>query len=470
MRATVFSLIALVVLLAPSATPASSQTLDAIRLPELSDDTAIVLLQAEPFCCQKKYFWTTLVDVGILLVLPHYFNRYVADDSTAVLSLDSWERNIKQGAEWDTDAFKTNMFAHPYHGNTYFNSARSNGYNFWESAAFAWGGSFLWEFFGENNRPAINDWVATAVGGIALGEMLNRSSRMLWDNSATGTGRTLRELGGFLLNPMGGSNRLFRGEMTRIGPNPEDRFPSAVRTFLTLGARRVAEGTLSDGTTGGYFSADIGYGNPFEEYEKPFDSFLLSLQINGRAEKERLGRLQVEGVLYGTELKRSQSARHIFRLTQHFDYVNNETLETGGSSVSGNFMSQFRLSDSWGLVTKVEPSVLILWGVDSEYADFTLRDYDFGSGAGLRLSAAANHGNTQIFRAFYIFLWQHTLNGAAGDHLLQYLGVRGAVPLHKNFGVGAEYVLSVRDSKFRDFPDVFRRNPQFRLFGAVYLD
>jgi hypothetical protein len=475
MRAIVTSVIGLTLLGLGYAVPAAGQTLDDLRFVVREDTTldattSYALQQAQPFCCQKKYFWPTMGEIGLLLVIPHYFNRWVADDSTAVLSLDSWEQNIEQGFEWDRDNFRTNMFMHPYHGNVYFNSARSNGYNFWESSAFAWGGSFLWEFFGENNRPAINDWVATAMGGIALGEMLNRTSRMLWDNSATGSGRTWRELGGLLLNPMGGANRLFRGEMTRVGPNPPDRFPGHVRSFLALGARRIAEEDLSKGTTGGFFSTDISYGDPFEEYEKPYDSFLLSFQINGKTEKQSLGRLQVEGVLYGTELKRSTKAQHVFHFTQHFDYVNNKTLETGGSSVSANFMSDFQLSERWDLVTKVEPSALIIWGIDSEFSDFTRRNYDFGSGAGLRLFAAANHDDRQLFHFFYYFFWQHTLNGAAGDHLLQYFGLRAAVPLYREFGVGAEYILSTRDSRFRDFPDVFRRNPQFRLFGAVFLD
>ena len=136
----------------------------------------------------------------VILILPWYFNRHVADDSTATMSFDAWKRNVVQGMEWDADAFQTNMWAHPYHGNVYFNAARSNGYNFWQSSAWAWGGSFLWEMFGENNRPAINDWAATAIGGIALGESLNRMSRLIWDNSATGFSRTLREFGGFLVN------------------------------------------------------------------------------------------------------------------------------------------------------------------------------------------------------------------------------------------------------------------------------
>ena len=138
----------------------------------------------------------------------------------------------------------------------YFNSARHNGYDFWQSAAWSWGGSFLWETFGENNRPAINDWASTAIGGIGLGETLHRFSLMVWDNSATGFGRTMRELGGFLVNPLGGFNRLVRGEWTKVGPNPTDRFPTSSRGDVRLGYRWIGEGGRSEPSAGGYFSFD----------------------------------------------------------------------------------------------------------------------------------------------------------------------------------------------------------------------
>lgn len=51
--------------------------------------------------------------------------------------------NLNTGFVWDNDVFIMNMFAHPYHGNLYFNVARSNGMNFWESAPNALGGSLM---------------------------------------------------------------------------------------------------------------------------------------------------------------------------------------------------------------------------------------------------------------------------------------------------------------------------------------
>jgi hypothetical protein len=418
------------------------------------------------FCCDRRYVWATLGEVGILLVVPWYFNRHVADDSTAVLSFDSWKRNIVQGMEWDADAFQTNMWAHPYHGNVYFNAARSNGYNFWQSSAWAWGGSFLWETFGENNRPAINDWAATAIGGIALGESLNRMSRLIWDNSATGFGRTMREFGGFLVNPLGGFSRLVRGEWTKVGANPEDRFPTRSAGDLVLGFRSVGEGGQADASSGGFFAFDYQYGNAFEDFDHPYDAFRFYIQMNGSNEEQSIGQAHLTGSLYGTELKRTEKADHVFHLAQHFDYVNIRSLETGGSSLSATFLSRWKVSDKWSILARAEPSALLIWGVNSEYPDFTRRSYDFGSGAGLRLGGQLRKGKWDILDLRYSFFWQHTLNGGVGDHLLHFLSAHARVPIYKAFDIGVTGYYSIRDSYYRDFPDVFRRFPEFRAYAT----
>ena len=169
-------------------------------------------------------------------------------------------------------------------------------------------------------------------------------------------------------------------------------------------------------------------------------------------------------------MKRTEKADHVFHFAQHFDYVNIETLETGGSSLSAPFLSRWELSESWNLHTRFEPSALLIWGVNSEYSDFTLRDYDFGSGAGLRAHVTLRNSSGANLGLSYLFFWQHTLNGAVGDHLLQLGGIRGFVPLYRKFGIGATWFLNVRDSYYRDYPDVFRRNPEFRIFGAYSIE
>ena len=96
------------------------------------------------------------------------FDRYIRKADFAYINGRTIKDNLKHGFVWDNDAMGTNMFMHPYHGSLYFNSARSNGYNFWQSGLFAFGGSFMWEMFMENEYPSTNDIIATPIGGMAL--------------------------------------------------------------------------------------------------------------------------------------------------------------------------------------------------------------------------------------------------------------------------------------------------------------
>ena len=57
----------------------------------------------------------------------------------------------------------------------------------------------MWEVAAEVEPPAINDLIATTIGGIALGEMTHRLSSLVLDDSKRGFGRFTRELLGTLI-------------------------------------------------------------------------------------------------------------------------------------------------------------------------------------------------------------------------------------------------------------------------------
>ena len=232
-----------------------------------------------------KNGWLAAGEAAGLNVLIWSFNRFVREGGTNPgfrIGFDSWQENINNGFEWDDNSFSTNQWAHPYHGNLYFNAARSNGFGYWGSLPFAFGGSFMWEYFMENHHPAYNDWIATSIGGAAIGESTHRLSALIWDNTARGSGRTWREIGGFLVNPMGGLNRLIFGQTNKIYANPEEKYPMALRSNVEFGARTIGEEKLTNAdTTRAYFRADFTYGNPFEgDIEKPFETFDFGVQVN----------------------------------------------------------------------------------------------------------------------------------------------------------------------------------------------
>ena len=65
------------------------------------------------------------------------FDRFLMNEDFAKINGHTIKQNFKTGPVWDTDKFSTNLVAHPYHGSLYFNAARSNGLNFWQSIPFA---------------------------------------------------------------------------------------------------------------------------------------------------------------------------------------------------------------------------------------------------------------------------------------------------------------------------------------------
>ena len=99
---------------------------------------------------QPRRPWKAALETFGLNMLVWSFDRYIVKEDWAYINGHTIKSNFKKGPVWDTDQFTTNLFSHPYHGSLYFNAARSNGMNFWQSAPFAAGGSLMWEFFMEN--------------------------------------------------------------------------------------------------------------------------------------------------------------------------------------------------------------------------------------------------------------------------------------------------------------------------------
>ena len=258
----------------------------------------------------EKRFWAAAGEVALFNVLPWSFNRYISDSEFAHISTHTVSANFEAGFGYDRDHFKTDQSSHPYHGSLFFNSARTNGFGYWESGAFAFAGSFLWETLMEREPPAINDLVNTTMGGMTRGEIQYRLANMVLDNTASGSDRFWREVGGALLNPVGSFNRLLRGEMNSDFPNPSDRFPSSFVMTGDVGYRHIdGEAAHPDQ---GIATLTIGYGDPFAgEIKRPFDTFRASLDMNMPG-GTLISRIEERGILKGWELtEAAELNRHI---------------------------------------------------------------------------------------------------------------------------------------------------------------
>ena len=74
----------------------------------------------------ERRFWIAAAEFVTVQFIPFALAKWGRtwdnpEDNWANVSLETWWRNISYGWEYDGDAFLTNYFAHPYHGNLYFN-------------------------------------------------------------------------------------------------------------------------------------------------------------------------------------------------------------------------------------------------------------------------------------------------------------------------------------------------------------
>ena len=175
----------------------------------------------------RAFFQTTMINVF------YEAANLIRGQDTAKITPKTWWDNMAQGWVWDLDDFVVNQVGHPYQGNNYFTSGRSNGLSFYESAALTAFGSSTWEYFGETNLASVNDFINTTLGGIALGEMFYRAAWLVRDTRATGRGRLWREIGATVLDPVTGYNRFRTGDATRVYDKPADMVPSTLAGFAS---------------------------------------------------------------------------------------------------------------------------------------------------------------------------------------------------------------------------------------------
>ena len=437
----------------------------------------------------RRNFWLASGEVFGVNLFVWAYNEYIRGAGFTQVSPRSWVKNIGDGFFYDDNHFNNNQFAHPFHGSMYYSAARSNGFGYWASAPFAIAGSYMWECCGETHAPAINDWIATGIGGVAIGESLYRISGTILDNTATGMERTLREIGGFATNPLRGFNRLVSGRSGKVYENPEkpeDWRALSRSVHISTGLRVLGEektNSLSDSTdVGAFVEVNFRFGSPFaKQRRKPFDFFELNLEGTTN-QNQFLTRLTIRGNLYATDLKRSEKTQHVFVVRQNYDYWNNNAYEFGGQSFSAGVDSRFGLSDKLNLATQVSADFMLMGAVNSDFAFVAdlpdierLREYDYGIGGGGR-ALAYLYGGPDMFRYAaigYRFTYLNTLNGSvvSGSDAYHYIHMgwlQGRLPLGKSFSIGADWFLFLRDSKysFTLFEDTTQRNPQLRVFAT----
>jgi hypothetical protein len=205
-----------------------------------------------------------------------YWRLWGPDSEAAYFTAESIRRNLnpkvwtfEEGQGGDT--FLTNQFIHPYAGALYFASARSNNLNFYWSILSSTFGSVTWEALGETDSPGSSDLINTAVGGIAIGEILHRLYIELDKGGIAG------KIGSFFVSP---TDRI-TAAIRRYGPEKGPR--KITGSSLALGFSWINARFFDDddevtswNKPSAFIGYDLVYGSPYTAHGKtPFEQFDL---------------------------------------------------------------------------------------------------------------------------------------------------------------------------------------------------
>ncbi|MFT3822515.1 MAG: DUF3943 domain-containing protein [Chitinophagaceae bacterium] len=433
-----------------------------------------VFLQVDTFTTKKR-FWRASGELFVCQLIPWSYNYFVRDADFARISFSSIGHNMEPSRwEWDDNSFKTNQFAHPYHGNLYFSSFRSNGYSFWESAPAAFAGSLMWEIAGETHNPAPNDFINTSLGGISLGEITYRLSNSIVDNKQRGFGRQAREVLALLVNPVNGLNRILDGRWGRVHHDRSDSVHIPISAVLDVGMRRFSERSsdfIEKGNNEFFMRLRLQYGKYNAVSRIPFNNFSVLLEA-GASDSASLNMLLVNGALSQWQLPIDKGGQHIASVTMNYDYFKNNSFEYGAQSFNFKVLSDWKKIDKVKINTMLGAGIIVLAAVPDPYLYYGEgRNYDYGPGVSVTGSANVDFNDKVICALNYRGGWFKTVNGNTSSFFLNAVTVETRYQFAKRFSVAAEVGHFTLDGNFAHYDNIFRRYPYIRLsLGCKLFD
>ena len=420
---------------------------------------------------RKSLLIPIVESVGLNLALGG-FNAYVAKSEFAKISFKTIKHNHEMGWATDADALITNMWAHPFHGSIYFNTARSSGYNYWTSWGVAMIGSWQWEFFMENEPPAWNDWIMTSMGGSMIGEIFYRMSNLIIDESLTGSARTWNEIGAGIFNPGRLFNRLIYGRTART--TTEKLYEK--RPFLgelAFGMNNVADGTnFKNAEKNGMFTIDFSYGTLFNKRSgfKPFDFFRWNFALNFGGEQPPIGQFRIYSIITGKATRFDNGSAFLWGIFKNYDFLENNVYQIGSVSIGPGIGYRTPPKKSLQYMGTLNAALAPMGAANSDYSEAykvafldSARTYNMGPGAHIKMENILRWSWGSFFLG-YSFWWIHTWDGAPGDELIGMWSPKLRIRVYKRWFLGLEYLLYHREGKYDDYDNVSMRNNEQRLF------
>ncbi len=257
------------------------------------------------------------------------------------VTAQSIRRNLRGPWVVDDDPFQVNQFMHPYQGSMYHTFARASGLNYWQSTAYTFAGSAMWEVAGETTKPSFNDQIASGIAGSFLGEPLFRMANLLLEKGHGHVGAR-RGLLAAALSPAVGFNRMAFGD--RFDSIFESHDP-AFDVRMQIGASGTSNNrpgpTLSVMKNDTVLDLSMEYGLPGKpgyRYSRPFDYFSLQA-IGSRA--SGLESLMTRGLIAGRDYNAGAGGRGVWGLYGVYDFHSPEIFRVSTTAASLGTSVQF---------------------------------------------------------------------------------------------------------------------------------
>lgn len=375
----------------------------------------------------------------------------------------SIERNFRGRWVVDDDPFKVNQFLHPYQGAMYHGIARSAGLSYWQSIAYSFAGSALWEIAGETTPPSRNDQIASGIAGPFMGEPLFRLADMLL-RSRDGSPGFWRVLGATLISPPSGVNHMLFGDRYQ---SAAPRSTGAVEVHVDLGVAGVVSSTARANSpfqlNRGVAGVSLDYGLPGRAgyaHAHPFDYFSLDATASAAHGVETVS---TRGLIVGNDFN---ATRHsgVWGIYGSYDYLTSEAFRLSTTALSVGTSSQFLTSDRTAIQTT------LLAGVGFSAAQ-TVRgsaapDYHYGVApqglAAAKFIAGQRAALDVTGRAYYV---SDAGSFSSGEHDQVYRGDAAlSVRLFDRHAVSLKYTLQHRRAIVRGFPDLTQTGSTAGIF------
>ncbi len=431
------------------------------------------VLNDDPAYNHRYPLWQPAARVVLTDVVNWALDRYIYNYDWSRIGLSTWKYNIKKGWEWDNDRFGINFIGHPYSGSYYFNVGRANGYNFWQSIPFAIEGSLLWEYFGENTRPSINDIINTPVSGVFLGEIMYRVSSNILDDRTRGGRRLFKELLAGIVDPPRAFNRITQGKMfRRTSKEVYQKEPMDIRLYAGIHKINDKEGSNNKFGTGGtnaILHLQITYGDPFEVIpRKPYDFFRGRIELGYGVNKYLISTINGYGLLAGRTLKEDRLLAGLF---QHFDYWHNNIFEVGAIGLGGGLVSRIQIGRHSAIRSDIHLALVPLAGNNTQYGPDTsnYRFYNFGGGLEGKMEETFRLSNRLSIGFTGYYYWIHTYDGYPGNSLVGILKPTISVRLFRNVSLGFEHHIYHNDRFINGTPTLHLTRTEQKLYLQFFF-